>query len=467
MTETSESDRVKRIEELLEQARAEGSTESEQLPSIGSGEPLTCPVIKIDVDDVVLNPNSHRIKAQLQDDPEWKDLRDEPFSTQAQRLIKRLVREAREAGDFAELKSSLASDGQDYPGVVTHNGVLVNANTRAVAISEFDDPAKRFIRVAVLPETVKDKELTLLELRLQMRKEMKVDYTLTNELLFIEELSERGISNKQIAAELRIDPEHPDKAEKEVETRLRLLDLIRELQRIPSRQLPLTTFDELGYQQLRELLRDRTALMEQDPHEAQRLMESFLLSTVVGVTPVHSLRKIDTTFMDTYMYRQLEEDEELGNFAEQLAVEGPGGEAGNGNEANVFGLPGEDGGREGEVALQRLIDTVTGRGKRIEIPGTNCTIERSKVKAAIKASILTGIREKTRDRRDENKLEAPLLAVRRATDQLVEANKAVKAVRGDSEFNRSRQSRLEIAFKKLRKRQRELNKTLTDLGIVG
>ena len=127
------------------------------------------------------------------------------------------MRKARTAEEFAALKDSLFREGQTDPGVMTHEGVLVNANTRAVAMREFEDPAKRYIRVAVLPPTAQPSEMALLELRLQMQKELKVDYSLTNELLFIEELSnERGLSDGQIARELRISPESPRKGENEV-----------------------------------------------------------------------------------------------------------------------------------------------------------------------------------------------------------------------------------------------------------
>ena len=305
MPQSTESQRIQRIRELLHEAHKQPPSkrpEGERLPAIGSGEPMVCTVVTIRIDEVVLNPDSHRIKAQLQDDPEWDRVKTEPFSEDAQRLIRRLVREARTPAAFVELQNSLLTEGQDQPGVITHTGVLVNANTRAVAIAEFEDPAKRFIRVAVLPETVQQEELALLELRLQMRKELKVEYTLTNELLFIDELSHRGLSDKQIAQELRIFSESPKKGEKEVQTRLQLLDLIHELQRIPTEAPRLTFFDTLGYEQLRELLRDREALLQADPDRVQRLMETFLLSTAVGVTPVHQLRKIDTSFMDEYMY---------------------------------------------------------------------------------------------------------------------------------------------------------------------
>ncbi len=469
MPQTTESQRIQRIAELLAEANKvppNKRPEGERLPAIGSGEALVCPVITIGVDEVVLNPHSHRIKAQLQDHPEWDGLRTDPYSEQAQRVVQRLVREARKDTDFADLKKSLLTEGQDNPGVITHKGVLVNANTRAAAIREFEDPAKRIIRAAVLPETVKPEELALLELRLQMRKEFKVDYTLTNELLFIDELSSRGVSDRQIAQELRIYPENEKKGEKEVQTRLRLLDLIRELQQIPTHTPPLTLFDELGYEQLRELIRERDALLQTAPEDADRLMESFLLSTAVGVTPVHSLRKIDPSFMDVYMYPQLEEDEEIGSFAENFAKGGDRADT-NSEESGVLDLPDSDeDGEANEVNLRRLVDQVTGKGKRVKIDGTNFNFERSAIKEAVKTAILTGIKEKRRDTRDENKLEAPVAAVKAATKEVVGATESVRTVAKDPEFNQKRKKSLEAAFKKLRRRQRELEKTLTDLEIL-
>jgi hypothetical protein len=469
LPQTTESHRIERIRELLAEANKippSKRPEGERLPAIGSGDGEVCPVITIGVDEVVLNPDSHRIKAQLQDDPEWEDLKNQPYSEQAQNLIRRHVREARKENDFAELKNSIASEGQDFPGVITHMGVLVNANTRAVAIGEFEDPTKRFIRVAVLPETVQPRELALLELRLQMRKELKEPYTLTNELLFIDELSARGLTDKQIARELRIYPDNEAKGEKEVQTRLRLLDLIHQLQRIPSVPPSLGFFDTLGYEQLRELLRDQDALMQTDPDEAERLMASFLLSTAVGVTPVHRLRKIDPSFMDEYMYPQLEEDEELGRFAEILAI-GDEEPMVTSRSSNVLDLPtASSDGETGEINIKRLVNAVTGPGKELKIPGTAFTIQRSSLREGIKAAILTGIKEKQRDKKDENKLEAPLTAVKTATKQLVGAADAVKEVVNDPDFDQSRKRSLEAAFKKLRKRQRELENILTELEIL-
>ena len=61
--------------------------------------------------------------------------------------------------------------------------------------------------LAVLPETAQQSELALLELRLQMQKELKEEYSLTNELLFVEEMYEKHkMPAMQIAARLAVLP---------------------------------------------------------------------------------------------------------------------------------------------------------------------------------------------------------------------------------------------------------------------
>ena len=114
MPQTTEVQRVNRIAELLREALKqppEKQPEGERLPAIGGGDALVCPVITIGVDEVVLNPNSHRIKAQLQDEPEWATLKNDPYSEPSQLLIRRLVREARKPDAFKDLQKSLLDEG--------------------------------------------------------------------------------------------------------------------------------------------------------------------------------------------------------------------------------------------------------------------------------------------------------------------------------------------------------------------
>jgi hypothetical protein len=132
VAQVTEAQRIERINELLRELNKVPPERHEvaRLPWSGR-EPVLCPVIKIGVDEILLNHRSHRVRAQLEDDPEWKDLQKDPHSEAAQRLIERHVREARTLEEFAALKESLQREGQTHPGVMTHKGILVNANTRA------------------------------------------------------------------------------------------------------------------------------------------------------------------------------------------------------------------------------------------------------------------------------------------------------------------------------------------------
>jgi hypothetical protein len=467
VAQITEAQRIERIQGLLRELNRVPPERHEvaRLPWSG-GEPLLCPVITIGVDEVLLNHRSHRLRSQLEDDPEWQELSKDPHSEPAQRALERHVRDARTPEQFTALKESLLRDGQTDAGVMTHNGVLVNANTRALAIREFEDPSRRYIRVTVLPPTAQTDELALLELRLQMQKELKVEYSLTNELLFIEELSsERHVTDAQIARELRIFPENPRRGEKEVALRLQMLDLVREMQRIPDEPLNLTFFDTISYEQLREVHRIYQPLLERDPDEARRYLESFLLSVAVGVTPVHQIRRIDPSFMADYMLPQLEEDEIVGEFADRLAAPHSNGGAQVPTGAEVLLVKDE---REpAPVDLKRLINIVTRRDKRVEVSGTPVVLERDEVREAVKAAVITGIKAKRNDERDADKLAAPIDRVKAATSELTKAIDAIKAVASDPDFDQKRRKTLEAAFKKFKRTTRDLETALTKADVLG
>ncbi len=468
MAQITESARVARIQQLLTELHKMPPQKHEtvQMPWT-AGEPLL-EVIRIGVDEVLLNPQSHRIRAQLQDDPEWEALSHDPFGDAAQRLVERHVREARTPEEFSALKESLLSEGQTDPGVMTHKGLLINANTRAVALREIDDPLKRSIRVAVLPPTAKPEELALLELRLQMQKELKVEYTMTNELLFIEELSvKRGLPAAQIARELRIKSDSPKKGESEVVLRLKLLDLIRVMQRVPRQPLPLTFFDQrIKLEQLREVQRIYTQLIEHDPTRARKHLENFLLSIAVGVTAVHQIRHVDAEFMNSYMLSALEEDELVGSVADAL-VSPPDGRPSAERPPGVDLLAGSDDGDEApRVDAAHLVDLVTARDKRVTVPGTRVVVDQDDLKDSLKAAVTVGIKDKKRVQKDEDSLSAPSAAVKYATQQVTRAEEALLAVHNDPDFDDRRRKTLEAANKKLVRACRHLEAALVQTGVI-
>lgn len=466
MAQITAQERIQRVQELLDEVHKFPPEQHEtQLIQLTAG-PKLCDVIKMKADEVLLNHRSHRIRSQLEDDPQWEEVKADPHSEAAQKIIQHHVRHARHEDKFNELKESLLKEGQAEPGVMTHDGVLVNANTRAVAMREMDDPAKRYLRVAVLPKTIQPDEIGLLELRLQMQKELKVEYSLTNELLFIEELSnERGMSDEVIASELRLNPESPKKGAQEVAMRLKYLDLLRTLQRIPSNPLRLHQFDVIALQHLKDVYATHQRLLEQDPIEADTYLQSFLLSVLVDVKAVHQIRVIDPDFVGTYVLPSLEEDEMIGQHVAKLAAPAEAGPGAPKGAKALLGGGGEQGNGEAPNVV-RLIDAVAGHDHNIKIPGGALKLERNDVRDAIKSAYESGIKEKKRDERESNRLEAPTEAVKTATREIAKAQEALKAALTDPEFVASYRKTLEANFKKLTRTLRTLEQALGKANII-
>lgn len=467
MAQTTREHRIARIKELVAEQNKMPPTkrhEATRLPSL-TGEELICPVIRLSVDEVVLNHQSHRVRANLQDDPSWQELEKDPYSDAAQGLIERTVRARRSPEEFAQLKQSLATEGQTDPGVVTYDGVLINANTRLVALRELEEPEKRFINVAVLPDTVKQDQLALLELRLQMRKEFKVAYSLSNELLFIEELATtRKLPYAQIARELGIHPDNPKKGEAEITQRLQFLDLIRQIQRIPDEPLKLTFFDDvLSYQHLQELQRKYTGLLDTDPAGAQRYLESYLLSLTVGVSTIHNIRKVDAEFMSDYMLPQLEDDE-YGDLAAKVARGNANGQAAAVPPGLATDDPEDD---EDAVDVKGLIDLVTRRDKTIHVPGTRVELKQDDVRQILNVAISTALKQKKNIESAENKLDAPGDAIKAAARDVSKALDAYKAIAGDPDFDHRRRKSLEAAFNRLKRSLKGLERQLEKDKVVG
>jgi hypothetical protein len=462
MGQITQEQRKRRIKELLAELDKYPPEQHEvmRIPWSG-GDARYCKVISMAADEVLLNPDSHRLQSQLQDDPRWDEASKDKLSDAAQQVIAEHVRKARTKDKFDELVESIRTEGQQYPGVMTDEGILINANTRAVAIRELEDPQKRYIRVAVLPTTAQPEALAVLELRLQMQKELKEDYSFTNELLFVLEMHKKyHMSFAQIAKELRLPGR---KGEAEVELRLKLLDLIRLMQNMPEQPLPLTFFDDVSLQQLRDLHAKWEALSDRDPAAAKRLLEAWIVSVASGVSNVHSLRKIDLKFVSDYMVPTLGEDEMIGPQVEKLvAPETPTTEpAGVGELLDQTA----DGDGADDADLTQLMNVLTSRDKRVEVPDSNVVLERDNVAEAVKTAIKIGIRDKGRDDRADNKLEAPITNVRQAIRLIDASVDALRSVHGDPEFDDKHRKSLAAAVKKLRRTVRQAEESCGKLSV--
>jgi hypothetical protein len=310
--------RRKRITDALS-AMDQRPGPKETVPLQWRGEQMVMPVIQLDLDVALLNARSHRLKAQLEDHPERDLVQDHPWEEEAQEVVAELLKSAHR--EYEALKANLAQEGQRDPGFVTRDGVLINANSRAVALRELNDPNRRWIRVGVLPPDADAQELAELELRLQVQKELKDPYPLMNELLFIEDMARTfSKSSDQIAIDLRwatSDARSLKKGASEVEQRRRILALIREMQQLSDPPVELTFFDD-KLEQLKALETKYSALLNEDPESARRFRDNWLCAARAGSSSVHDLRAVDEDFVEDFLRPRLAEDDELAPFVDAL-----------------------------------------------------------------------------------------------------------------------------------------------------
>ncbi|MFF9000165.1 hypothetical protein ACF1GW_07780 [Streptomyces achromogenes] len=194
------------IKKRLGEVRSAGGTR-ETVTVDWNGQQIHVDVIDLPLNDLYLNPGTHRIRAQRTHKPDQdRNLDKDPFGEAGQAYLRSLLQakpsdpDLRDP-DFDKLKEDLDKFGQNEPGLVTHHGVLVNGNTRAVALRELGKPS---MRVGVLPSSFTQADIDAVELALQLRQDQRRDYSYINRLIAMEEQAAMGRTPDQIAKEFRI-----------------------------------------------------------------------------------------------------------------------------------------------------------------------------------------------------------------------------------------------------------------------
>ncbi|MBV2354428.1 hypothetical protein KUM39_08630 [Streptomyces sp. J2-1] len=194
------------IKKRLDEVKESGGTR-ETVTVDWNGQQIHVDVIDLPLGGLYLNPGTHRIRAQRSHKPDQDENLDrDPFGEKGQEYLSALLM-ARPANpdlrdpDFDKLKDDLQQFGQNDPGLVTHHGVLVNGNTRAVALRKL---GQQTMRVGVLPSSFTQADVDAVELALQLRQDQRRDYSYINRLLAMEEQAALGRTPEQIAREFRI-----------------------------------------------------------------------------------------------------------------------------------------------------------------------------------------------------------------------------------------------------------------------
>ena len=405
-------------------------------------EPL--PVINLSVDSVVLNPRSHRIRSQIESHSQADILEYNPFSLPAQEIIATILSET--AG-FDPLEDNLKESGQIDAGIVTHKGVLVNGNTRAVALRRIGEA---YIRVAVLPDGATEKEITELEARLQLARDYKQDYTPTNELLFIFEQINAGTSEVDLAlllgkAQSR-KPIHLRKGVAEIRKSLRILQHIREIQQTSEGRIPLTFFDP-HESALNEADSAYAKLRDRDPQEARRVRDGRIVGVLVGVTYRNSRHWDTDEFLTDHVEPQFHDHEQLLNLISDQTEE----ETDNSGDDDGLEILTQIDTTE-EVALDptRLLATVAGHYGRPEDFEVAEGLTRGQLYEEVYERLTQAAEDREQEKRDQKRLSTPIKLLYDARQKVKRAHKLLDSALGEG-FKRGKFNY------QLRKLRQELN----------
>lgn len=456
MPTTSESAREQRISEAKRAADADAHSEKVRVPWMDAHTTLT--VVSIPLDCVVLNPRSHRIRADLESHPDCETIAVNPFSNDAQAAIAAVV--AGQEG-FADLCESLHEHGQRDPGVVTAKGVLVNANRRAVALR---NNGQEYIRVGVLPSDAGDREIDQLELRLQMQKEYKEPYSFTNELLFVKDLiTVYGYSAERIAIELgwaaSSDTRQLARGRAQVEQCIRILDVIRGFQHSSGEGVPIKRFDG-AKQSLIEL--DDALQKVRGREDAARRIRDMRIAGILAGLGYEPLRQVDEDFVEEYLYPHMSESEDpkLVCCADELTAVPGASETQDPSGLELIDalrLPEEDPPRDPGPLLGLVAQVeATGRGRVPVPPGSNPVIvSRDWLEESLRPVILRAADEARDSRRADQSAGAPVAFIDAAIKKVQKASDAHDQARGRPGFDAKK---LEFRLKKLAKCVEELRK---------
>lgn len=411
-------------------AKVAESTENYSVPWQNKRESLK--VINISVNNVLLNPKSHRIRSQIESHPQAGVLADAPFSEAAQRIIEKILEETTE---FQALVDNLRESGQLESGIITDAGVLVNANTRAVALRRI---GAEYIRVGVLPASATEEEITDLEARLQLARDYKQDYTLTNELLFIKEQIDASTSKEELAillgkAQSR-SQQHLRKGIAEIDKSLRILQHIREMQEFSEGAIPLTFFDP-HESALTEADNAFMALRDQSPDQARRVRDGRMTGVLVGVT-YRNLRNWDSDrFLEDYVEPQFDGDEALVKPLGGVTTNGSASEGSDPTGDGLDILTADDEATDSTLDPSEMLINVAGLfGKPNESQVTE-GLTKEQLFDGLQERLTQAAQERDQDRRDERAQSKPIQLVREARQKLERAHKALSNSTLDSSFD--------------------------------
>lgn len=197
-----ETAREKQLDAYLQDGNAK---DPQQVRIVLKGQAQFLAVYRIPIKYLMYNIRNGRFAAELLDREAQLKRKLDPAGLEDTKEIQRLLIELNPSQTRA-LREDLSRNGQLDPGIITHDGAVINGNRRMAILTslyeETSDPKFEYLRAARLPKAVDEKDLWRLEAGLQFAKEFRLDYSPINELLKLKEGHDSGLSDGDISQTL-------------------------------------------------------------------------------------------------------------------------------------------------------------------------------------------------------------------------------------------------------------------------
>jgi len=278
-------------------------------------------VISMETGHPLLSIRNHRYAPHLREAPDYEDIKSDPNSAASQDRIAEILRGTE---GFEELRKNLAEEGQNEPGMVTHKGILVNGHRRCVAMR---DNGQTHINLIVLPSDASEKDIDLLEVMLQARKDHKARYPFSSRLLQARELATTyGFSNEQIALKLgdaaSSEPAELRRGAKKVSLAFLQLITLEEIRTRSGGRISLTAFDD-KIQTITDIVDAYESLKTTDPVGASRVREQRILGALGEGVFYRHIRSVNKDPKSKYLATAVEDDDVLNDLLVALRAEAP------------------------------------------------------------------------------------------------------------------------------------------------
>ncbi len=428
--------RTEAIEAARQAALASGSARRELITY--KGKDVLLPVVSIPLELTLYSPSSHRIRAQILSASEevQKLFQKEPWGEKAQAFLEEQLRATE---GYPRIKGALEADGQRYPGVVSHTGVLVNANTRAAALR---DLGKQYIEVVVLPTDATDKEFRAIEAALQMEEDVKQGYSNVNTLLFVRDLLQ-DYSKEEIGLltwrELRAKGDRGRKeAAAKVDQELSILQIIESVRARSQPPIPWTFFEGMR-QSLLEIAAGYQKTAKTNAVKAAQIRDARIVGMLAGLG-YSKLREVDDTLVASYLGDAFAENSVVGVVANRETAVGLAEPEG----LDLFGDPDADGSAASDSPTAVPFgDLVTLLATTVDAPtveissadGTAQTISRQQLLGGISTAYATAIEAKSLDDAQGDELLAPTKLLKEAAKRIDAARSSYESVRARADFD--------------------------------